>query len=378
MPDVEPHARTFGRARGAGRDRATAGRHGPDLRRRGASPARARGRPRPPARSGAAVPPPPRSAAAPGPGRSPLRSPGARPAGACSSRGSRTARRCRAGTRPCPRSRSPPRGAAATPAAQSAARCAFVERRARRLLDHLLVAPLDRALALEQVERCVPCASAMTCTSTWRGRSTKRSSTIASSPNAERASRREVASAAGSPRPTRTTRMPLPPPPREGLIISGQPTRGRLGRQGRVVLRVAVVARKRRARRRRHQPARALLVAHQSMHGPGRADEREPGRGHRVREVAVLAQEAVARDGSRPRRRFSPRRRARRCRGTSATASAGPIEDRLVRLARVQRARVRLGVDGDRANPHRSARARHAHGDLAAVGDQDLAEEASS
>ena len=59
-------------------------------------------------------------------------------------------------------------------------------------------------------------------------------------------------------------------------------------------------------------------------------------------------------------------------------ASAGPIGDRLVRLAHVQRAAVGLGVDGDGGDAHDAAGAGDAHGDLAAVGDQDLAEASGS
>ena len=61
--------------------------------------------------------------------------------------------------------------------------------------------------------------------------------------------------------------MPLPPPPREGLIITGQPMPLGLGRERRVLaLVVAVVARDHGHAGRGHQPARALLVAHRAVH----------------------------------------------------------------------------------------------------------------
>ena len=55
-------------------------------------------------------------------------------------------------------------------------------------------------------------------------------------------------------------------------------------------------------------------------------------------------------------------------------ASAGPIAHGLVGLAHVERAAVGLGVDGHGRDAHRAAGAGHAHGDLAAVRDQDLPE----
>ena len=47
-------------------------------------------------------------------------------------------------------------------------RCSGGELRRRRDLDELLVAALDRAVALEEVDRLAG-ASASTCTSMWRG-----------------------------------------------------------------------------------------------------------------------------------------------------------------------------------------------------------------
>ena len=70
-----------------------------------------------------------------------------------------------------------------------------------------------------------PWASANTCTSMCRGAVMSRSSSRVSSPNAERAVRRAEARAPGSSSAARTATMPLPPPPAEGLISSGKPTR---------------------------------------------------------------------------------------------------------------------------------------------------------
>jgi hypothetical protein len=74
--------------------------------------------------------------------------------------------------------------------------------------------------------RCstVPCVSASTWISMCRGRSTNRSASSVSSPNAASASRRAPASASGSSSAERTSRMPFPPPPADGLISTGNPT----------------------------------------------------------------------------------------------------------------------------------------------------------
>ncbi len=51
-----------------------------------------------------------------------------------------------------------------------------------------------------------------------------------------------------------------------------------------------------------------------------------------------------------------------------------PDQDRLVGLAHMQCLRIGLGIDRDRRDPHPPCRADDAAGDLAAIGDQDLAE----
>ena len=74
----------------------------------------------------------------------------ARPGAACSSRGSRTSRPRRAGTRSCRRWCSRRRAATAAAASAIRRRSVRVDGHRRRLLDDLLVAPLDRALALDE------------------------------------------------------------------------------------------------------------------------------------------------------------------------------------------------------------------------------------
>ena len=101
----------------------------------------------------------------------------------------------------------------AATAAASARAERLVTRRRRALLDDLLVAALDRALALEQVDD-VAGRVAEICTSTWRGVSTNRSRNTVPSPNAAAASRWARLTRLGSAPPaSRTIRMPRPPPP---------------------------------------------------------------------------------------------------------------------------------------------------------------------
>ena len=67
---------------------------------------------------------------------------------------------------------------------------------------------LDRAVALAQVD-------------TWRLSSSHFSRYSESSPNADFASERQILIADSSSRDVRTMRMPLPPPPADGLISTG-------------------------------------------------------------------------------------------------------------------------------------------------------------
>ena len=67
----------------------------------------------------------------------------------------------------------------------------------------------------------LPWVSASTWISMCLGRVTYRSISSVSSPNAARASRRAAARAAGSSPGELATRMPLPPPPAEGLTRTG-------------------------------------------------------------------------------------------------------------------------------------------------------------
>jgi hypothetical protein len=72
-------------------------------------------------------------------------------------------------------------------------------------------------------QRCTPCPNRSTATwiSTWRLSSSHFSRYRESSPNAAFASERQIGRIADSSRGERTMRMPLPPPPAEGLTSTG-------------------------------------------------------------------------------------------------------------------------------------------------------------
>ena len=123
--------------------------------------------------------------------------------------------------------------------------------------------------------------------------------------------------------------------------------------------------------RREHPLAGLGLAAHRADRR-ARADPREPGVDHGLRERGVLGQEAEARVEH---RRAGPLRRvdgASRGRGTLARGRR-PDRDGVVREAHVERAAVGLGVDGDRRDPEVAAGADDPDRDLAAVRDEERA-----
>jgi hypothetical protein len=97
-----------------------------------------------------------------------------------------------------------------------------VHRRRARLLEDLLVAPLERAIALAEMDT-VPVSIEQDLDLDVRAPSRSRSRISRSSPNAACASRRAAASSAGSRSRSRTVRIPFPPPPAAGLMRSGTP-----------------------------------------------------------------------------------------------------------------------------------------------------------
>ena len=122
-----------------------------------------------------------------------------------------------------------------------------------------------------------------------------------------------------------TRRMPLPPPPATALISTGQPIAGAsaASRVGRLVF--AEIARRHRHARLRHQPLGGVLEAHGADRGRRRPDPDEARRDHRLGELGVLREEAVA---------GMDRRRRRLARAARST-----VADVKVALARRRRAR---------------------------------------
>jgi len=135
-----------------------------------------------------------------------------------------------------------------------------------------------------------------------------------------------------------------------------------------------VLLRSRVARQHRHARLPHAVLGHdlRAQRGDrrrGRADEGDPGHGTCLGELGVLGEKAITRmDGvgaAGARRAEDPLdvevALARRWR---------PDPQRLVRLAHVKRARVRIGEHGNRAPPETPRGAENAAGDLAAVRNQ--------
>ena len=147
----------------------------------------------------------------------------------------------------------------------------------------------------------------------------------------------------------------------------------RLGGQHHVLLRLAVIARHHRHAGLFHQPFRRVLEAHRADRIGRGADEHQPRRRHLVDEIRVLRQEAVA--------------------GMDrlSTGGEGRLDDaladeiafgrrrgadmhRMVCKLGVQRAAVGVGIDGDGGDAHAAGGADDAAGNFAAICDQDFRE----
>ena len=127
----------------------------------------------------------------------------------------------RAGTRSCRRSCSRPARATGGRGRRDLLAQRGVDRDRRRLLDHLLMPPLDRALALDERDDGAEAdrrAAESRCAAAARGGARGRRSC--------RRTRRRLRTArcespAADPPGVSTTRMPLPPPPATALTTSG-------------------------------------------------------------------------------------------------------------------------------------------------------------
>ena len=243
--------------------------------------------------------------------------------------------------------------------------------RARRLLDDLLVAALDRALALVEVDDA-PVRSRRR-SAPRRGGRLRGSArgTPCASPKAESASRPAAAIASGSAVASRTTRMPRPPPPADAFTSSGRPSSS---------ARVANTSGGASASTARlgscgtpaacHPALRLELRAHRRDRLGRRPDEQEPRVAAGPGEGRVLREEAVARvHGVRA---GAPRGAGDRVDAQVRLGGRRAAErHREVRLAHEGRAAVGLREDGDGLDAHRAARALDAPRDLASVRDQE-------
>ena len=210
------------------------------------------------------------------------------------------------------------------------------QRHRRRLFHHLLMAPLQRALALEHVDHAavmvrhdleldVPRASGSGARGRASGRRTRPAPRVWPGPRAPGRSAAAV-----------TTFMPMPPPPADGFRRTGNPMRPAAASSAVVALIGGRFSRNHRHARALGQ-ARALIFEPDERHGLGAGPDEDDARaGARRGELGVLGQEAVAgMDGvgpvclaprPAPRRwtgsfRPAPRRRRGR-RGRPATCAA--------------------------------------------------------
>ena len=221
------------------------------------------------------------------------------------------------------------------------------DHRRGRLLDDLLVAALDRALALAQVDDVALGVRHHLDLDVARGR--PRTSRCR-----RRARRRRPPPPPARPgtrpaprRGARTTRMPRPPPPAEAFRITGKPTSLRAPDRLLLVLDHAGRARHHRHARLDHRLLGAALVPHQADRLRAGADELDLAGLADLRQVARLGEEAVAgmdRVGARDLGRADDGGDVE----VGVDVARRPDADGLVGEAHVQAVAVGLGVDGDR------------------------------
>ena len=207
----------------------------------------------------------------------------------------------------------------------------------------------------------------------WRGRARYFSTYTSSLPNADSASERASWKARAKSSGSLATRIPFPPPPAAALMITGKPISrakpratstsstgpgvpGTIGTPTPAIVLRAV----------------ALSPIEPDLRGGG-PDERDVGRGARLRELRVLGEEAVAgmdRVGAGDLGGGDEARdleiRLARGRGADAHVVVGEAD--------VERLAIGFGVHGHRLNVELAARADDSERDLAAIGDQNFLE----
>ena len=257
-------------------------------------------------------------------------------------------------------------------------RAALLGREARcwRLLDHLLVTPLHRAVALEQVhDLAVPVAEDLRLDMPWSRQIALQKDPIVAERRCRLALRtfergREAGRLGDHPHaPAATTGRSLDQH-REAQCLRRLEERA-------FFLAGAVVARDQRHACLGHQGLGAILGAHRLDHRRRRPDEGEPGLAAGTRERRVLGEEAIAR---------MDRLGAGACRSLDDRIDAKVAfrgrrradAHRLVRERDMARQPVGIRPDGDRADAKAPQRADDPTGDLAPIGHQHGSEHALS
>ena len=256
-----------------------------------------------------------------------------------------------------------------TASASRAARTAATEAGGGRHLDELLVAALEAALALPQVADAAACRRRRSAPRCGGPAAISSSANNVPSPNAEAASDRQRSNSAGQ-----------LVGGRDDATAAAAAAGGRLEDQGRagtqrVEERVGSSTEIRpacpgaRARRPARPDARAAALSPNSAStsAPGRRSV-TPASAQRAGERRVLAEEAVARVDRVGAGLGGDLEHAV---DVEVGGGPGPAERaRHVRLARVERRGIVVGVDGDGPPPQLGGGAEHADRDLPAVGDQ--------
>ena len=274
--------------------------------------------------------------------------------------------------RACRRRDSRPPRRAPPPRRRACSRTVRRQRRRRRLLPHLLAAALQRAFALEAMDRRRS-PSPSTCTSMWRARSISLLEIERRHRRRRPAPRRSpAATAARTPPRSRAMRMPRPPPPAAALIITGKPIALDDGARRVEIVDAAVAAGHRRhAGLRRDLRARATLSPIRrivSAFGPTKIS---PACVDRFGESGILGEEAVARMDRIGARSLAPPRGWRRCSDRTSPPAAGRSRPPRRQACTASESASAWLCACTVRDAELARRADDAHRDLAAIGDEE-------